>query len=156
LERLIKELLKMIAQEVKSLERFLALLLDQENLLLSNGFSSLCESSKRQRQALSAAQSLERKRLQITDRLSKKLKIDKNRFDLSLLPDLLEESYSAKIREVQEALLDLCRKVEIQREKNQKLIRESQGFVAARKKAGSSRLIPVRLAAKADRDERRI
>lgn len=156
MEPLVKELLETIAQEVKSLERFLALLLDQENLLLNNRFSSLPGSREKQRKALSLARSLEKKRLLITDRVSEKFKIDKNEFDVCLLSDLLEESYSAKIEALQRALLDLYRKVEIQRGKNQKLIRESRGFLTRRKKTSCNSLIPVRVGAKSYPDQRRI
>jgi len=156
LEQLVKELLETIAQEVKSLERFLALLLDQENLLLNNRLSSLPGSWEKQRKALSLAQNLEKKRLLITDRVSEEFKIDKNEFDLSLLSDLLEESYSAKVEALQRTLLDLHRKVEIQREKNRKLIRESRGFLTRRRKTSYNSLIPVRAGAKGDSDQRRI
>jgi hypothetical protein len=156
LEQLVKELLETIAQEVKSLERFLALLLDQENLLLNNRLSSLPGSWEKQRKALSLARSLEKKRLLITDRVSEEFKIDKNEFDLCPLSDLLEESYSARIEALQKTLLDLHRKVETQRKKNQKLIRESRGFLTRGKKTSYNSLIRVRVGAKGDPEQRRI
>lgn len=143
MEPLIKELLDTIAQEVKYLEHFLALLLDQENLLMNNQLLSLAPSWEKQREALSVARGLERKRLLITARLSEKFRIDENKFDLCLLSDLLEESHSAKIEGLQRTLLDLYQKVKIQSEKNQKLIRESRGFLSRRRKASHSGLIPV-------------
>lgn len=156
MEQLVKKLLKTIAQEVKSLERFLALLLDQENLLLNNRFSPLPGSWEKQRKALCLARNLEKKRLLITNRVSEKFKINRNEFDLSLLSDLLDESYSARIEALQRTLLHLHRKVEIQRGKNQKLIRESRGFLTPGKKTTYSSLISVRAGAKGDPDQRRI
>lgn len=153
MEPLIRDLLEMIAQEVKSLESFLTLLAEQENLLLNNKLSSLTRSWEKQRGALSLARSLERKRLLITNKLSEKFKIDKNKFNLSLLSDLLEESYSTKLEELQRVLLDLYKKVEIQRKKNQKLIRESTGFLNQRKEMSSNSSTPVEFRIRADYDQ---
>jgi hypothetical protein len=139
-----------VGQEVKSLEHFLALLLDQEDLILNNKFSSLSRSWEKQKEALSLAKSLERRRLLITDRLSEKFKVDKYKFNLCLLSDLLEESYSAKIEELQRVLFDLYRKVENQKEKNQRLIRESSGFLTPGEKANHNSLILIPVKAKAN------
>lgn len=143
MEPLIKELLEVIAQEVKSLESFLALLTDQENLLINHELSSLSRSYERQREALSSAKSLEKRRLLITHKLSKKFEIDKDKFSLSLLSELLEESYCTKLEELQRILLDIYKKVDFQRKKNQKLIKKSSGFLIQRKEMHSSKLIPA-------------
>jgi len=156
LEPLIKELLEVIAQEVKSLESFLALLADQENLLINHKLSSLSLSCERQRGALSSARGLEKKRLLITHKLSKKFKIDKNRFNLSLLSELLEECYSTKLEELQRTLLDLYKKVESQRKKNLKLISESRSFLIREKETNPQKLIPAQQRIKAKLDQGRI
>lgn len=156
MQTLIKELLEIIGQEVKSLEHFLALLLNQENLILNSKFSSLSGSWERQREALSLAKNLERKRLLITDRLSEKFKVDPNKFNLCLLTDLLEESYSAKIEDLQRSLLDLYTKVETQRKKNEKLIRESSGFLIQGKKANHNGLISIPVKTKTDLSRKRL
>jgi len=156
LEPLIKELLEVIAQEVKLLESFLALLTDQENLLISHKLSSLTRSYQGEREALSSAKSLEKRRLLITHKLSKRFKIDKNKFNLSPFSELLEESCCAKLEELQKILLDLYRKVDFQREKNQKLIRESKDFLIQRKGMNSDRLIPAEHEMRADLNRRKI
>jgi uncharacterized circularly permuted ATP-grasp superfamily protein len=143
LDPLIKEFLEVIAQEVKSLENFLALLTDQENLLLNNKLSSLSQSWEKQKKALSWAKNLERKRLVVTQKLSNKFKIDESEFNLSLLSELVEESCSTRLEELQRILLDLYQKVELQRKKNQKLIRESSGFLSQKKGMDSNDSIPL-------------
>lgn len=142
MEVLIKEFLEVINQEVKSLESFLALLTAQEKFLLKNKFSSLSRSWEKQKEALSLAKSLEGKRLYITQKLSNEFKIDENKFDLSLLSELLEESYSTRLEKLQRTLLELYKRVEFQWKKNQKLIRESSGFLTQSKKTNSKSSIP--------------
>ena len=141
MEPLIKELLEVITQEVKSLESFLALLTDQENLLINHRHSSLSRFYENQRDALSSAKSLEKKRLLITHKLSKKFKIDRNKFNLSLLSELLEESCCTRLEELQRILLDLYNKVDLQRKKNRKLIKESSGLLIRRKETDPHKLV---------------
>ena len=143
MESLVKELLEVIAQETELLENFLADLADQEKLLRNNKLSSLTRSWEKERESLSFAKTLERKRLNITQKLSRKFKIDKNKFNLSLLSQLLEESSCTKLEELQKSLLDLYKKVELQQKKNQQLIRKSSGFLVPRKIMNSQKAIPA-------------
>jgi hypothetical protein len=142
LEPLVKELLEVIAQETKLLESFLAVLADQENLLLNHKLSSLSRYREKEKESLSLAKSLERKRLNITQKLSQKLKIERNKFNFSLLSELLEESYCTRLEELQRILLELHKKVELQRKRNQRLIRKSSGFLVSRKDVNSPKPIP--------------
>ena len=73
----------------------------------------------------------------------KNIPIDKNEFNLSLLSELLEESSCTKLEELQKILLDLYKKVELQRKKNQQLIRKSSGFLVPRKVMNSQKVIPA-------------
>ncbi|MGB2696726.1 MAG: flagellar export chaperone FlgN [Candidatus Zixiibacteriota bacterium] len=142
MEPLVKKLLEVIAQETKLLESFLAVLADQENLLLNHKLSSLSRSWEKEKESLSLAKSLERKRLNITQKLSQKLKIERNKFNFSLLSELLEESCCTRLEELQRILLDLYKKVELQWKKNQRLIRKSSGFLVSRKDVNSPKSIP--------------
>jgi len=155
LEPLVKELLEVIAQETKLLENFLAALVDQEKLLRNYKISSLTQSWEKERESLSLAKRLERKRLDITQKLSKRFKIDKNKFNFSLLSELLEESSCTKLEELQRILLDLCKKVELQRKKNQQLIRKSSGFLVSRKETNSQKVFPTEYAVKGSSDKRK-
>ena len=143
MEPLVKELLEVIAQEAKLLEDFLAVLANQEKLLCNHKLTSLTRSWEKERESLSIAKTLEKKRLNITRKLSQKFKIDKNEFNLSLLSELLEESSCTKLEELQKILLDLYKKVELQRKKNQQLIRKSSGFLVPRKVMNSQKVIPA-------------
>ena len=142
MEPLVKELLEVIAQETKLLESFLAVLADQENLLLNHKLSSLSRSREKEKESLSLAKSLERKRLSITQKLSRKLNIERDKFNFSLLSELLEESFCTRLEELQRILLDLYKKVELQRRKNQKLIIKSSGLLVSRKDLNSTQSIP--------------
>ena len=148
MEPLVKELLEVIVQETQLLEDFLVALVDQEKLLRNYKLSSLTRSWEKERESLSLAKSLERKRLDITQKLSKRFKIDKNKFDFSLLSELLEESSCTKLEELQRILLDLCQKVELQRKKNQQLIRKSSGFLVSKKETNSQKVFPTEYAGK--------
>lgn len=156
MEPLVKELLEVIAQEAKLLEDFLAVLADQEKLLRNHKLSSLTRSWEKERESLSFAKTLEKKRLNITQKLSQKFKIDQNKFNFSLLSELLQESSCTKLEELQKILLDLYKKVELQRKKNQQLIRKSSGFLVPGKVINSQKVIPDEHHGKGNFNQRKV
>ncbi len=67
--------------------------------------------------------------MKITSWLFKDFKVDQRKGSLTKLVQLLDSSYSSKLEELQKTLADLHRKVEIQREKNEELIKDSMGYI---------------------------
>lgn len=129
MEKQFVSLIELIHKEVDSLENFLRLLTEEEECLINNRFDLLGESIHKQEQAIIQAKQLEKNRREITAWLSKDLKIDHEKTSLSKLIQLLDSSYSSKLDELQKTLLELHRKVEIQRKKNEELIKESMGYI---------------------------
>jgi hypothetical protein len=127
LEKQIVNLIELIHKEVSSLENFLKLLAEEERCLINNRFDLLEESIRKQEQAITQAKQLEEIRKEITSWLSKDLKIEHEQPTLSKLIQLLDSSYSSKLNELQKTLLDLHRKVETQRKRNEELIKKSIG-----------------------------
>lgn len=129
MEQHVLGLIKLIHKEVDSLENFLKLLTEEEKCLVNNSFDSLEESILKQEQALTQAKQLEKERIEITSWLFKGFKVDQKKASLTKLVQLLDSSYSSKLEELQKTLLDLHRKVEVQREKNGELIKDSMGYI---------------------------
>ena len=129
MEQHILSLIKLIHKEVGSLENFLKLLTEEEECLLNNSFESLEKSILKQEQALTQAKQLEKERMEITYWLFKDFRIDQKKGSLTKLIQLLDSSHSSKLEELQKTLLDLHRKVEVQREKNGELIKDSMGYI---------------------------
>ncbi|MDP3024672.1 MAG: flagellar protein FlgN [candidate division Zixibacteria bacterium] len=129
MEQQVLSLIKLIHKEVDSLENFLKLLTEEEECLVNNSFDSLEESILKQEQALTQAKQLEKERIEITSWLFKGFKVDQKKASLTKLVQLLDSSYSSKLEELQKTLLYLHRKVEVQREKNGELIKDSMGYI---------------------------
>lgn len=127
MEKQILNLIELIHKEVSSLENFLRLLAEEERCLINNRFDLLEESIRKQEQAITQAKQLEEIRKDITVWLSKDLKIEHEQPTLSKLIQLVDSSYSSKLNELQKTLLDLHRKVEAQRKRNEELIKKSIG-----------------------------
>jgi iron-sulfur cluster repair protein YtfE (RIC family) len=111
------------------LEKFLTLLSEEQKLLVEEDAGSLRISIEDQEKAIREAQKLEEVRIKLTDALAEKLKIDRKEINISKLIELVEESYSAKLRELQSTLASLYGKLERQRKKNEFLIKQSMKYV---------------------------
>jgi len=129
LEQQVLSLIKLIHKEVGSLENFLNLLTEEQECLINNRFGRLEESIIKQEQALIQAKQLEKERMKITSWLFKDFKIDQRKGSLTKLIQLLDSSHSSKLEELQKTLVDLHRKVEIQRERNEELIKDSMSYI---------------------------
>ena len=125
----VNQLIDIINQEISSLEHFLVLLSDEQDFLVNHEVNALEKSVRDQEEAISQAEKLERTRIKLTNAIAEKLSLDTNRITLSKLIQLLEESYSTKLMELQKDLLDLYKKVERQRRKNEFLIKQSMGYI---------------------------
>lgn len=117
MEQQVLGLIKLIHKEVDSLESFLRLLSEEQECLVNNRLERLEESISKQEHALIQAKQLESERIRITSWLLKDFKVDTKKGSLSKLIQLLDSSHSSKLEELQKTLLDLHRKVEVQREK---------------------------------------
>ncbi|MDH4223085.1 MAG: flagellar protein FlgN [candidate division Zixibacteria bacterium] len=129
MEKQLAGLIELINQEVDSLENFLKLLRQEEECLINKHFDLLEESIRKQGKALLRAKKLERNRKEVTTWISNDLRMEQNNISLLKLTQLLDSSYSSKLDELQKTLLGLHRKVEMQRIKNEKLIKESMACI---------------------------
>lgn len=129
MEKQVIRLIELIQKEVDSLENFLWLLTEEEECLINNRFDQLEESIHKQEQVIIRAKQLEKERMEITAWLSKGINFNQEKTPLSKLIQLLDSSYSSKLEELQKTLLELHRKVEAQRDKNEELIKESMGYI---------------------------
>jgi hypothetical protein len=129
LNSLVYQLIQVIHKEIVCLEKFLILLSEEQRLLVENELDSLRRCIEDQAKTIGEAGKLEEDRVKLTDSLAEKLKIDKDQVRMSQLIELVEESYSAKLRELQSTLFTLYAKLERQRKKNEFLIKESMKYV---------------------------
>jgi len=129
LNRAVSQLVEVIRQEVICLEKFLTLLAEEQKCLVDNEVDSLRRCIQDQEKTIGEAQKLEEARIKLTDSLAERLKIDKGEVNMSKLIELMEESYSTKLRELQSILFTLYAKLERQRKKNEFLIKQSMKYV---------------------------
>ena len=129
MNRAVSQLVEVIRQEIICLEKFLTLLTEEQECLVDNEVDSLRRCIQDQEKTIGEAQKLEEARIKLTDSLAEKLKIDKGEVNMSKLIELMEESYSTKLRELQSILFTLYAKLERQRKKNEFLIRQSMKYV---------------------------
>jgi len=125
----VSQLIEVINKEVLCLEKFLALLSEEQKFLVEDEVGFLRKSIEEQEKTIWEARKLEETRIKLTDSLAEKLKIDKGEVKLSKLIELVEESYSTKLRELQSTLTTLYTKLERQRKKNEFLIKQSMKYV---------------------------
>lgn len=126
---LVSQLIEVINKEITCLERFLSLLSQEQKFLVENDIDSLQRSGNDQQRIIWDARKLEEHRIKLTDCLAEKLKIERGEVNISKLIELVEESYSAKLRELHSTLSSLYAKLERQRKKNEFLIRQSMKYV---------------------------
>ena len=125
----VSQLIEVINREILCLEKFLTLLSEEQKILVEDEVDSLRRSIEEQEKTIGDARKLEDARIKLTDSLAEKLKIDKGEVKLSKLIELVEESYSTKLRELQSTLTTLYTKLERQRKKNEFLIKQSMKYV---------------------------
>lgn len=125
----VSQLIEVINRETKCLEKFLTLFAEEQKYLVENDVDSLRRCVEDQERTMRDAGQLEDKRIRLTDSLAEHLKIDKGKVNLSKLTDLVEESYSSRLRELQSTLSSLYARLERQRKKNEFLIKQSMKYV---------------------------
>jgi hypothetical protein len=118
-----------INSEILCLERFLTLLSEEQRFLVEKDIDSLRKSIEEQESAIRDQRELEEARIKLTDSLAGKLRIDKGEVNISKLIELVEESYSTELRELQGTLACLYAKLERQKKKNEFLIKQSMKYV---------------------------
>jgi hypothetical protein len=129
LNSLVSHLIEVINKEVVCLEKFLSLLSEEQKFLVDSEVDSFRRCIKDQEMTIGEARKLEQTRIRLTDSLAEKLKMDKGEMNISKLIELVEESYSTKLRELQSTLFILYGKLERQRRKNEFLIKQSIKYV---------------------------
>lgn len=125
----INKLIDTINREVLCMQSFMTLLTEEQEFLVKNDVKSLQKSVGEQERAILEAEKLEKERIKLTDEVASALKLNKKEVNLSRLVQLVEESYSVQLKELQKTLVYLYEKVERQRRKNEFLIRQSMGMV---------------------------
>lgn len=126
---LVSQLIEVINKEILCLEKFLTLLSEEQKFLVENDVDSLRRSIEEQEKTIRDERKLEQVRIKLTDSLAEKLKIDKGEVNIPKLIELVEESYSTKLRELQSTLSSLYANLERQRKKNEFLIKQSMKYV---------------------------
>ena len=126
---LVSQLIEVINKEISCLERFLTLLSEEQEFLVEKDIDSLRKSIEEQEKTIQDERKLEEARIKLTDSLAGNLKIDKEEVNISKLIELVEESYSTELRQLQSTLASLYAKLERQRKKNEFLIRQSMKYV---------------------------
>ena len=125
----VNRLIDIINKEVTCLESFMALLTEEQKFLVENDVDSLRKSVGQQERTILQAENLEKERIKLTDGIAKSLNLKKDEASISKLVQLLEESYSVQLKELQKTLFSLYQKVERQRRKNEFLIKQSMGII---------------------------
>ena len=125
----INKLIEVINREVLCLEKFMQLLTKEQEILVGRDVGALQKSVEEQEKAVLEAEKLEKERIKLTDQIASNLNLSKDQASLSKLVQLLEESYSTQLKELQKTLLGLYQKVERQRRKNEFLIKQSMGMI---------------------------
>jgi hypothetical protein len=125
----VSQLIEVINREISCLEKFLTLLSEEQEFLVQRDVDSLRKSIEEQEKTIREERKLEEARIKLTDSLAGKLKIDEEEVNLSRLIELVEESYSTELRELQSTLASLYAKLERQRKKNEFLIKQSMKYV---------------------------
>ena len=123
------QLIEVINSEILCLEGFLTLLSEEQRFLVEKDIDSLGKCIKEQEKSIRDQRELEEARIKLTDSLTAKLKIGKGEVNISKLIELVEESYSTELRELQGTLASLYAKLERQRKKNEFLIKQSMKYV---------------------------
>jgi hypothetical protein len=130
----VEELIQVINLQITTLEKFLSLLNKEESLLISSEFSTLERVKKEQEENLKLTRELEEERRQFTQHLQKKIGLDQQRNLCNPLGELVKLSGSTELEKLQLSLLNLHRKVKIQREKNDNLIKQSTNYIDNKKR----------------------
>ncbi len=118
-----------IKQEIKALESFLHFLEKEKNLLLRKEISSFGEIEKERSKKLLLAKRLEEKRKKLSVSILQKIKIGSKKKDESNIFYLLLHTHEINLSQLQSNLWELYRKVDLQRKKNDNLIKKSSGYI---------------------------
>lgn len=120
-----EELMQVVNLQIANLEDFISLLNQEERLLVCSDFSSLAKVKEKQEENLRSATKLEEKRKDLTKALQRKIGLEHQQGPGNPLGELVRLCGSTELEKLQLILLNLHRKVKIQKEKNDKLIKQS-------------------------------
>jgi len=118
-----------IKKEIKALENFLLFLEKEKDILLKKDFPSLQEIEKERSKKLLLAKRLEKKRKKLSVSILQELKNVSNEKDESGIFYLLSHSHEINLSQLQSTLWELYQKVDLQRKKNNNLIKKSSGYI---------------------------
>lgn len=129
MQSFVSELIRILQEEVGSLHKLLELVDEEQETLVRNDAEGLASNVARQEALLGEAEALERRRLEVTEALSRHLRVAPEELTISRLMDLVEEAHSAEIRKLQHTLLDAYQKIEEANRDNELLIRQSMEYI---------------------------
>ena len=129
MQSLVSKLIGIIHEEVRSLHKLLELVDEEQETLVQNDAEKLVDNVARQETLLGEAENLEKRRLQVTEQLSRKCMVAPGELTMSRLTDLVEEAHSAELKTLQHNLLDAHQKIEETNRNNELLIRQSMGYI---------------------------
>jgi len=122
-------LLTTIREEIRALESFLLFLENEKTILLKSEVQSFREIEKERSKKLCLAKKLEQKRKNLIASISKKMKLGSNKKDTEGILNLLSYFKEVNLSQLQSTLWELSRKVDLQRKKNDDLIKRSFGLI---------------------------
>jgi len=128
-QTLYNKLVDIIDEEALCLERFLALLVDQQKYLVENDVDSLKEGVSHQQEIIKRIKALEKNRGQIVNRFSESMDVNPGDVTISSLARKAEGEIADKLLDLQNSLLSLHQKIEKAKRKNEFLIEHSMKYI---------------------------
>jgi len=128
-QTLYNKLVDIIDEEALCLERFLALLVDQQKYLVENDVDSLKEGVSHQQEIIKLIKALEKNRGQIVNRFSESMDVNPGDVTISSLARKAEGEIADKLLDLQNSLLSLHQKIEKAKRKNEFLIEHSMKYI---------------------------
>lgn len=129
MERELRELESILKAEQKLFTAYLEKLTEQQQYLIENDLKGLRESIEKISLLAQEALTLENGRKKVIEKISGKLKVDKNDITLGKLLDRFKGRNFEDLEHLRNAILDTHVKVAAQRERNQLLINQSMNVI---------------------------
>jgi flagellar biosynthesis/type III secretory pathway chaperone len=138
-----KELTDILNQELDSSNRFLVLLDNQHRQLVCRDLEGLNKTNAELDLLCNKIGDFEKKRQKIVKNISGQMKLSSDNLTLNDILSRLDGISSNRLQQLRKAILDVHRRIEEKRKRNEYLIEKSRNLVAESVKILSSRPSPV-------------
>lgn len=138
-----KKLTDILNQELDSSNRFLILLDDQHRQLVCRDLEGLNKTNAELDLLCNRISDFEKKRQKIVENISERMKLNPDNLTLSDILSRLDGISSKSLQQLREAILDVHRRIEEKRKRNEFLIEKSRYLITKSMKILSSRPSPV-------------